>query len=597
MRRRLLPIISAIIALLLTPEFLVSQGYHNVTSDFLIEHEVMDAHRTNFGSGVSFLDIDLDGFDDLIITNGPGIPFSVYINEAGLGFTEADLLLDGIEHLDSEMVSWADYDNDGDLDLFVSYSLGNNKLYQNQGDLSFVDVSAVAGIDGDSPHSSGQIWADFDNDGLLDIFVSSQLQTSANEGQNFLYRNLGDGSFSEMAATSGVAEARIALTTSAIDYNNDGRLDIYIANDKALGNQLFRNDGNMQFSDVSSESGSGIKIDNMGIAVADYDNDGFFDLYLTNSPPGNVLLRNRGDGSFEDVTDSQKVGVYLLCWGALFLDFNLDGWEDLHVSVSGEDYDGNGETRNHMLRNLNDSPLLKSFVSQPQLEPTTNPVRTWGSAIGDFNNDGLIDIAEFNNASNFALWQSQIDNVGHWIKFKVEGTRSNRDGIGALVTVYSNDHIQRRQITASTSYRSQSSYTQTLGLGGTTVIDSVQVKWPSGVLDTWYDLESETLHNLVEATTDTEGTKEIPMATELSISSFPNPFSNGVDIDLELNNESKVSLVIVDLLGRNIRTLEVLSSRVHWDGKDDLGLEVLSGHYVALLSQGRQVVRHIMTKK
>ena len=560
-----------------------SQSLKNVAGELGLVHSVRDNHEPNFGGGVSFVDIDKNGFDDIIISNGEDLKLSVYLNQDGNSFIEHDLGLVETFDKDSEMTAWADYDNDGDLDLYITYALGRNRLYRQDPGFIFTDVSDASGLDINTDRSSSAVWADFDNDGHLDLFVATFLQSSSG-ARNLLFHNRGDGTFEEKAVAAGVSECRLAFSASILDYDLDGLMDIYVTNDKKLGNQLFKNLGNMQFRDVGRESGAGIELAGMGIAIGDYDNDGDFDIYAANEPPANFLLQNNGDGSYSDVTLNQRVGNGNLCWGGIFGDFNLDGWVDLHVSVSGIDYDGNGNQLNGFYINRNGSPLINSYVEANAAGINEFQARSWGSAIGDYNNDGLQDLAVYNNDENFALWKNETVNSNSWIKIDLEGTRSNRDGIGARVKVFSNDLVQSNYRQASMSYKSQSSSTLTFSIGLQSLADSVEVLWPSGEINKWYNLNGNQRHLLVESLSSNNTDMDLPNENRTT-EFFPNPFSSSINFIVRGVDQVN-SIEIFDAMGRSLYRINDPNTNtiLQWKGLDSNGENLAPGLYFAVIS-------------
>lgn len=427
------------------------------------------------GGGVSFCDFDMDGVEDLSLTSGPGEAVYVLAN-SGNSFDDITAQLGLTDRFESETILWADYDNDGDRDLFIINFFGSDKLYRNDGPNGFVDYSGAAGILPDSFPSTAAALADVDNDGWLDLYVANySFINGSGDVTNILYHNNGDGTFSDVSAAMGVGDpGKQPLAVVFLDYNGDGWPDIYIANDKRNGNTLFRNEAGGGFTNVSAASGTDLHFDAMGLAVADYDTDGDFDIYVSNGEEGNGLLRNNGDGTFAEVADSLGVAVRRVCWGTSFLDIDNDGDLDLYVSVSH----GNPDRENALFENLGDG----SFVRTTGRMLGGDAGQSYGNAVADYNNDGYPDIAVMNVVDPFMLWKNS-GGSNHWLKVRLQGTISNREGVGSIIEAYRNGERRIYSTHCGSSYLSQSSAEQIIGLGSSSVLDYLVVRWPGGMVD------------------------------------------------------------------------------------------------------------------
>lgn len=375
--------------------------FTNVAPAMGIQH--VYAHSGFWGAGASFCDFNGDGLEDLTIATNAGQLLAVYQN---MNTTRFDPVASqwNLNHLwNTKTVLWVDYDNDGDRDLFASNYDGNVRLYrQEAGQLT--DVTANSGIQVDSAAITAACWADFDNDGWIDLYVTHQSPGV----ENRLFRNRGDGSFEDVTQMAGVGDPnKNPLAVVAFDYDEDGWQDIYIASDRFFGNTLFRNNGDGTFTDVSAASGTNLAMHGMGIAVGDYDGDGDPDLYVSNDPMGNALLRNNGDGTFTNVADSTGAAVHRACWGVNFFDFDNDTDLDLFVCVSMN----MPSNENVLLENLGNG----AFAPATGTGMEGDTVASFGQAIGDFNNDGYCDIAVVNEDAPFQLWEN-YGGANHWIK-------------------------------------------------------------------------------------------------------------------------------------------------------------------------------------
>jgi len=256
---------------------------------------------------VSFNDFDGDGKDDLSFSSNEGFPMYIYRND-GSQFTDVTNELGLIDTFRTMNILWSDYDNDGDKDVFTAVDNGEtySRLYRNDGVSGFTDVTISAGLTTNLSSANAASWSDYNNDGWIDLYVTNYSEFE----QNYLYMNNGDGTFTDVTEIAGVADTtgtsgifKLPFAVVSFDYNNDGWQDIYIANDHFTGNTLFENNGDGTFEDVSEQTNSAMGGFMMGIAVGDYDNNGFLDIYLSNDPFGNFLLKNNGDETFTEVAE------------------------------------------------------------------------------------------------------------------------------------------------------------------------------------------------------------------------------------------------------------------------------------------------------
>ena len=531
-----------------------------------------------WGGGVSFCDFDGDGLQDLTIASNTGNLIGIYKNIATISFDDIASQLNISDRFNTKTVSWADYDNDGDRDLFISNYNGNCKLYRNDGGLQFSDNTADAGIQVDSQGITAFCWADFDNDGWLDLYITHQ----AVNVENRLYRNNGDGTFKDVAHAAGVGDpGKNPLCVIALDYDSDGWQDIYIGSDRFFGNSMYHNNSDGTFSNVSAASGTDLSFHAMGLAVGDYDNDSDLDIYVSNDPFGNALLRNNSDGTFTDVASTLGVAVNKSCWGTTFLDYDNDSDLDLYVAVSGIP-----DRRNMLYENLGTGEF--ALATGMGLEGDT--AMSFGAAVGDYNNDGYSDIAVCNQTGPFMLWEnSGGDN--NWISITLEGTLSNRDAVGSLIEIYQNGNKTIRSTHCGSSYLSQNSPVVTLGVGTAAQVDSIVIRWPRGGSDVARDVGVNQTLNFVEGQTITGIHDAVPVPEQMFLApNYPNPFNPETLIAYTIGPQqfSSVSVIqirIFDMLGRVVKTLVNTPQQpgqyvVRWDGMTDDGKPVTSGTYV-----------------
>jgi hypothetical protein len=421
-----------------------------------------------FGGGISFCDFNQDGWDDLTFCTQKDYGLRFFINQEG-SFQEIIPPVDNKE--ETKQVLWVDYDNDGDKDLYITAVNAANRLYRNDGDLDFTDVTTAAGLGLPHWNTYGAAFGDYDNDGWLDLYI---LNREIDLYSNFLYRNQGDGTFEEVSVACGVIDGlKPSFCAAFWDMNNDGLQDLYIAQDRYFhANSLYKNLGNGSFADISESSGSNLLIDAMNVGLGDYDNDGDFDIYVTNTAAGNKLLINQGDETFIEQADTCGVALYEVSWGANFFDYDNDGWLDLYVNTDQD------TISNPLYRNLGGSAF--ELVT----EHDNDFGRSYSNAIGDFNRDGKPDILVSNAfGTNFRLWENQVADAGNYIQIELEGLISNRDGIGCTIEVYAEGQKWIQYTYSGIAYLAQNSETTHIGLGNTSLIDSIKIKWLSGIVD------------------------------------------------------------------------------------------------------------------
>jgi enediyne biosynthesis protein E4 len=419
-----------------------------------------------------------------------------------------------------------DYDNDGFDDLFVTY-WGKNVLYHNNGDGTFTDVSEKAGVAGAHTRwSTGCAFVDYDRDGRLDLFVANYIDLTDFKSwplpesgpcmfksvqvacgppglpgaKNILYHNNGDGSFTDVSEKSGITQARgtYGLGVLAADFDNDGWPDIYVAND-SQPSALYRNNHDGTFTDIGIVAGVAYSQDGkpqagMGVTAADYDGDGWLDIFRTNfSEDTSSLYHNNGQGAFDDVTFPAGLGMNTryLGWGCAFMDIDNDGWPDIFV-CNGHIYP---EIRRLSLDIRYEEPKIVYYnlkngrfkdISKQLGGAILEPTSTRGCAVGDFDNDGDLDIVT--NPVNGYPQLLRCDSgvaaaANHWLKIRAIGTKSNRSGIGARIKCVTGAHQQIDEVRSGGGYASQNDLRVHFGLGQATKADTVEIRWPSGQAD------------------------------------------------------------------------------------------------------------------
>ena len=487
----------------------------DVTKQYIIE---------TTGSGIAFIDYDNDGLLDIFVLSGEGGTNRMYHNEGHDRFRDVTDALGLRSSGWAEGVCAGDYDNDGYTDLFVTY-WGQNHLYRNVNGKRFEDVTAASRLtQSRTRYNTGCAFVDVDLDGRLDLFVSNYLifdpastpKPGANPycfyraipvacgprglpfDRNLLYRNNGDGTFSDISESSGIAEpeGHYSLGVLTGDFNQDGLPDIYVAADQTPS-LLYINQGHGKFEEEALLRGvafdqNGKAMSGMGVAAGDYLGDGGVDIFRTNfSDEFETLYLNRGAGNFDDVTLDAGLGqnTRYVGWGTGFLDFDNDGWKDLllvngHVfpEVDTLHLDIHFRDRAILYRNLGNGKFrdVSDHAGAAFLERHSSR----GAAFGDLDNDGAVEVVVNNQNETPSLFKQTMAPPGHWIILKLVGTRSNRSAIGARVKVIAKGHAQVDEVRSGGSYLSQSDLRLHFGLGSADTIDQIQIRWPSGSAQT-----------------------------------------------------------------------------------------------------------------
>jgi enediyne biosynthesis protein E4 len=499
------------------------------------------------GTGVAIFDYDNDGWPDIFVVNGTTLdklpsgkaPTNhLYHNNHDGTFTDVTEKA-GLNHSGwGQGVCVGDYDNDGWEDVYVTY-YGKNVLYHNNGNGTFTDVSEQAGVAG-----SGKLWGtgcafvDYDRDGKLDLMVANyvdfDLATAPAPGEkasciwkgapvmcgprglpwtkNTLYHNLGNGKFEDVTIKAHIDQTtgHYGFSVSTLDFNDDGWPDIFVACD-STPSILYRNNRDGTFTDVAVLAGAAFNEDGkeqagMGSTVGDFNGDGKLDIFKTNfSDDTATLYRNNGDGTFDDVTFAAGLGLHTqyLGWGTMFLDFDNDGWPDL-LLVNGHVYPE--VDKQHLGSTFQEPKILYhnngngtfTDVSDIAGPAITTASSSRGLAIGDLWNDGRISAVISNMSAPASLLENQMRTGNHWIAIRTVGTKSNRDGIGARVTVKAGARLLVDEVRSGSSYISNNDMRVHFGLGSVTKIDWVQIRWPSGLTERFANVAIDQIQTLKE---------------------------------------------------------------------------------------------------
>ena len=516
-----------------------------------------DEHKNRFllettGCGVAFYDYDHDDWLDIFLVNGSRLdgfakgmePVShLFKNNRDGTFTDVTAK-SGLGRAGwGQGCCVGDYDNDGWDDLFVSY-YGQNVLYRNHGDGTFTEVTEKAGLKQTTTRwNSGCAFLDYDRDGHLDLFVANYIDFDIKTaplpeaagcaykgipvacgppglqgGKNILYHNNGDGTFTDVSEKSGMWETigTYGLSVSVADLDNNGWPDIYVANDSTAAT-LYQNQKDGTFKDAAIEAGVAYSPDGkpqagMGVSIGDFNRDGLLDIVKTNfAGDTDSLYMNLGDGTFEDHTYLSGLGAHTryLGWGVGFFDMDNDGWLDILISnghvypeVDGKNIDAPYAQQKYLYRNLRNGQFEE--VTAQAGAGIATPVPARGCAFGDYDNDGDLDVAVNCVNSLPQLLRCDSTTGRNWIKIRTVGVKSNRTGIGARISVKTpgaaadKPFVQIDEVRSGGSYYSQNDLRIHFGLDRATKADEVQIRWPSGVVDTLKDVAANHLYVVEE---------------------------------------------------------------------------------------------------
>src|SRR6516225_1808889 len=488
------------------------------------------------GPGVAFIDYDNDGWPDIFLANGMDWPGhlrkhstpKLYHNNHDGTFRDVTRRAGLDMELYGMGVAVGDYDNDGYDDLFVT-AYGQNHLFHNNGNGTFTDLTQKAGFEGPHEFSTSAAWVDYDRDGHLDLVVGNYVQWTPEtdlyctlDGKNKsycqpesykgaavrLWHNRGNGTFEDVTQRAGLGDATSkTLGVAVLDYDNDGWPDLLFSND-TQPNKLYRNNGNGTFSEKAVVAGvafseDGVARAGMGVDSADYDHSGATSILITNFSNQMVsLYHNEGTGLFVDEAPRSEVGrssLLTLGFGCFFFDYDLDGWPDIFIANGHIDSDIQRVQPNvryamppHLFRNLGQGNFQEVTKSLGPAFATPRVGR--GAAYGDVNNDGRPDLLLSTNGGPAYLFENEATGgagLQKSVRVKLVGAKSNRDGIGAVVKVIAGGETQSQMLRSGSSYLSASELVLTFGVARHDKAEAIEVKWPSGTVDKLADVETE----------------------------------------------------------------------------------------------------------
>ncbi|MGH9373859.1 MAG: CRTAC1 family protein [Vicinamibacterales bacterium] len=500
------------------------------------------------GCGAAALDYDADGWLDLFIVNGTTLegfpkgkePTSHLYRNRGDGTFEDVTARAGLA-----LVGWGqgacagDYDNDGHEDLFVTF-WGINRLFRNRGDGTFEETTKRAWLETSRTRwGAGCAFLDYDRDGRLDLFAANYIDLDLASapvpesglcrykgvpvacgppglpgGKNILYHNRGDGTFEDVSVKSGMTRASgtYGLGVSTLDFDDDGWVDLYVAND-SNPSALYKNNRDGTFTDIAVSAGCAYSQDGkpqagMGVAIGDYNRDGRMDIFKTNfAGDTSTLYANSGAGLCDDRTFASGIGrnTRWLGWGVAFLDLDLDGWLDLFL-VNGHVYpeveqlktEGGYRQRKVVYRNRGDGRF--DDVTERLGPPMTEPEAGRGAVFADLDNDGDVDVLVNNVHDTPNLYRLDLREPRNWLTVRLVGVQSNRSAIGARVRVTAAGQTQMDEVRGGGSYYAQNDLRRNFGHGSAKTVDRLEVRWPNGLEESWLNLEVNRVLTLKEGT-------------------------------------------------------------------------------------------------
>lgn len=503
-------------------------GYTSLAQDFYPQelnlNLIGEFGTTEFGGGggISFVDFNQDGLDDLTFGT-ENLEEIIFYENKGDHFELVNPPFVSVQE-ESKQLVWVDYDNDNDKDFFVSTYNGEFYLFENDGNMNFSDVTDAKGLANGQADTYSANFADIDQDGWLDLYIGRYGEEIIGDTNSMFRYDPHVNSYVNVTEQTGTSNGfRETLATAFFDFDMDGDLDLYVSNDRFdFENSLYMNLGNLVFVDVSVPSQSNASVYAMNAGVSDFDDDGFFDIYITHTSTA-VMLKNNGNNTFTDVASSSGTILNQFAWCGNFLDFDHDEDEDLYVCTT------NQNLANAFFVNQNNGNFTEPLTATGGIAGM-DTLDSFTNVIGDFNNDGRQDIAVSRDLdADFSLYSNNEETTNNFIKLKLTGTNANIEAYGALVEVWINETSKIYQKHSTVGYQSQNSDDMIIGIGSNTTIDSLVIKWPyPNSTDTF--LGSQLLINgtneLVEANVNVTSYQTPLCLVDHSVSVSPIPSHN-----------------------------------------------------------------------
>ena len=494
-----------------------AQGFQQLTAPYGVSGVLPS--NTPLGSGVVSADFDGDGDIDIIAAPPYGGMFVMLRNDGGMAFTDVSATSGLGWHGFARCLEVADVDNDGDTDLFVGSALEPAKLFLNNGNGTFVESAAARGLTS-ADDTYAATFGDYDRDGWIDLYLGNRSTPNGSIAPNRLYRNLGNGYFTDTTATAGVAGSGLALVATFLDFDEDLWPDLLVANDKGAqygANELFRNNGDGTFANVGAQYNANIAVDGMGLDHLDVFNDGGVDFFCTDLAPTHLFeVWDPVANAYSIQTATYGLQGGYLGWACNFFDYDNDGWQDLHVvhiSQPNMLFHNPGQPAAAQVPWTNVAPALGLDQSYSQFTVS----------VADFDDDGRVDLLQRYalgfpaSSEGLTLHQNQVA-TGNWLKLRTIGRRSNRDGLGARVAVTVGTMTQRQWVRSGVGYLGGSDRRLHFGLGNATLVDHVEITWPSGQVQHLTDIAANQIIDVVEPVLTTPGQVAVGGATTIDLS-------------------------------------------------------------------------------
>lgn len=577
-------ILSIVLCSFLRTSLSYAQGFTKITTGPVVT-TLSDSRSVNWA------DVNNDGWEDLFISNGneKGDNNMLFMNNGDGSFravTQSPITQD---NLPSDGATFADFDNDGDIDAFVVNWYGkNNMLYLNDGKGNFTQQT-TGNLVNDGGYSETAAWGDYDHDGWLDLYVCN----SGGDFRNFLYHNNKDGSFERITEGDMVTDVFRSRCVNWVDYDNDGDDDLFVCNEALQNENLYRNDGKEGFTKVLDAAVVFASGRTMSSSWGDYDNDGDLDVILVNDRGRDMLFRNDGGGGFTEVSSvvSSDNGNG---FGSNWADIDNDGDLDLFITNSF----GGSMWKNFLYRNNligGKAGETDAFTRDSSGAVGEDMGWSYGNAFGDYDNDGDLDLAVancYNEAQNAALYRNEAQGNGnHWLKMQLIGSLSNRSAIGTKLrlkaSIGGKAFWQMREISAQSGYCGQNSLIAHFGLGDATRIDSLRIEWTNGGQSTLTNLPMDTMLTIKES--EVTSVEEEKAKSVLHVEVAPNPGRQIVQLHITGNSNASILLRITDIQGNKV--YEESISSVTGNMRYSLALNdkgIAAGVYFLQLQSGTQ---------